>query len=88
MRVGTWARLRVLAKIQADQEPTKRESWLILPMNKYFWYCNVCHAQNSREDGECQFCECEGMDCKRDNCSGQWHGYDALTIRMMQSMGD
>jgi len=38
--------------------------------SKYFWYCNVCNAQNSREDGECQFCECKGKDCKRDNCNG------------------
>lgn len=37
--------------------------------SKYFWYCNACQAQNSREDGECQFCECEGPACKRDSCS-------------------
>jgi hypothetical protein len=39
----------------------------------YFWYCNVCHAQNSREDGECQFCECLGPDCGRDSCSAPQH---------------
>lgn len=22
-----------------------------------FWYCESCEAQNSRLDGECQFCE-------------------------------
>ena len=22
-----------------------------------FWYCEVCESQNSRLDGECQFCE-------------------------------
>lgn len=39
--------------------------------SRYFWYCNVCEAQNSREDGECQYCDCEGAECKRDNCSGE-----------------
>jgi len=38
-----------------------------------FWNCNVCGAQNHQEDGECQFCECQGKDCKRDNCSGAKH---------------
>ena len=36
-----------------------------------FWYCNVCNAQNHILDGECQYCECEGLHCKRDNCSGE-----------------
>jgi hypothetical protein len=45
-------------------------------MGKYFWYCNVCEAQNSVEDGECQFCECGGVECKRDNCSGDLHVYE------------
>lgn len=40
---------------------------------QYFWYCNACGAQNSREDGECQFCECGGSSCERDNCSGPAH---------------
>ncbi len=35
-----------------------------------FWYCNVCNAQNHENDGECQYCECGGAECKRDNCSG------------------
>ena len=39
---------------------------------KYFWYCNVCHGQNSVYDGECQFCECQ-PGCIRDNCSGPYH---------------
>lgn len=38
-----------------------------------FWNCNVCGAQNSELDGECQFCECGGKDCKRNNCSGPNH---------------
>lgn len=38
------------------------------------WICNVCNARNSVVDGECQFCECDGSDCKRDNCSGD-HGH-------------
>ena len=38
-----------------------------------FWNCNVCGAQNSELDGECQSCECGGKDCKRDNCSGPHH---------------
>ena len=41
--------------------------------SRYFWTCNVCGAQNSREDGECQFCECGGIDCKRDACSAVEH---------------
>lgn len=35
-----------------------------------FWYCCACGAQNSRLDGECQYCECPGLGCKRDSCSG------------------
>lgn len=42
-------------------------------MDKYFWYCNACGAQNSREDGECQFCECAGVACRRDSCSDPRH---------------
>ena len=38
-----------------------------------FWYSNVCQAQNSVVDGECQFCQCEGDQCKRDNCSDPIH---------------
>lgn len=41
--------------------------------SKYFWYCNACGAQNSREDGECQFCVCGGLGCKRDSCSTPEH---------------
>ena len=40
---------------------------------KSFWYCNACRAQNSTDDGECQFCECGGLECKRDNCSEPQH---------------
>lgn len=38
-----------------------------------FWYCNVCQAQNHETDGECQFCECGGRECQRDNCSDPRH---------------
>lgn len=37
------------------------------------WYCNVCNAQNSDIDGECQFCRCGGAGCKRANCSTPEH---------------
>jgi len=39
----------------------------------YTWPCNVCQAHNSNLDGECQFCECDGAECKRDNCSDPRH---------------
>jgi hypothetical protein len=42
-----------------------------------FWYCNVCRAQNHEMDGECQYCECQGKACKRDNCSDDKH-FDPL----------
>lgn len=38
-----------------------------------FWNCHVCGAQNHEIDGECQFCECGGADCERDNCSDPRH---------------
>lgn len=38
-----------------------------------FWYCNVCEAQNHEIDGTCQYCECLGAECKRDNCDGPGH---------------
>jgi hypothetical protein len=41
--------------------------------HRYFWLCCACGAENSRVDGECQFCECEGAACKRDNCSDPKH---------------
>lgn len=42
--------------------------------NKHeFWSCKVCGAQNHETDGECQYCDCEGMNCKRDNCHGPYH---------------
>lgn len=41
-----------------------------------FWYCNVCDAQNHELDGECQYCECGGPDCQRDNCSADAHFID------------
>jgi hypothetical protein len=41
--------------------------------SRHFWYCNVCGFQNSRIDGECQFCECEGITCRKDSCSDPNH---------------
>ena len=38
-----------------------------------FWYCNVCGAQNHKIDGECQYCDCPGAACERDNCSEPQH---------------
>jgi len=37
------------------------------------WYCVACGAENDEIDGECQFCECGGEDCWRDNCSSPLH---------------
>ncbi len=45
-----------------------------------FWYCNVCHAQNSIIDGECQFCECGGQNCQRNNCSDAYHFAHCLNL--------
>src|SRR5262245_14001503 len=42
-------------------------------MRGVFWKCCACGAQNHETDGECQFCECGGAECKRDNCSGRDH---------------
>ena len=59
-------------------------------MAKGFWYCNACGAQNSHIDGECQYCECEGLNCKRENCSEPQHflHFDALAdaAEMMTEM--
>jgi len=41
--------------------------------NAEFWYCKACNAQNHVSDGECQYCECDGKQCKRDNCSDPAH---------------
>jgi hypothetical protein len=38
-----------------------------------FWNCNACHALNHVVDGECQFCECGGIECERNNCSAPEH---------------
>ena len=37
------------------------------------WICVACKASNSVVDGECQFCECGGEACRRDNCSDPAH---------------
>lgn len=42
-------------------------------MTRTDWRCNVCEAINSEIDGECQFCDCGGVECKRDNCSEPEH---------------
>lgn len=42
-----------------------------------FWTCGACDSQNSDLDGECQFCECTGVGCARDTCSGADHERDA-----------
>lgn len=42
------------------------------------WTCRACQAVNSVVDGECQFCDCDGLECKRDNCSGPDHGQKAI----------
>jgi len=39
-------------------------------VSAHSWECGSCWTVNSDEDGECQFCECGGADCTRDNCSG------------------
>jgi hypothetical protein len=39
------------------------------------WHCVACGSENDEIDGECQFCECQGVDCKRDNCSSPAHSY-------------
>lgn len=41
--------------------------------HRKFWYCNVCGAQNHESDRECQYCECRGPECERDNCSDPRH---------------
>lgn len=38
-----------------------------------FWNCVACGAQNSSYDGECQYCDCGGLECKRDSCSEPEH---------------
>lgn len=43
-------------------------------MSTSFWKCCACGEQNHETDGECQFCECDGKSCRRDNCSDSRHG--------------
>lgn len=42
-------------------------------MKSYTWHCIACGAQNHESDGECQFCKCGGLQCRRDNCSDPQH---------------
>lgn len=37
------------------------------------WRCNVCGAANDVVDAACQFCECQGQGCERDNCDDPRH---------------
>jgi hypothetical protein len=41
--------------------------------NHTTWVCQACEAVNSEYDGECQFCDCGGSECKRGNCSDPKH---------------
>ena len=38
-----------------------------------FWRCVACGTQNHETDGDCQYCECGGAACKRDNCDDPRH---------------
>lgn len=40
-----------------------------------FWTCKACDSQNSRLDGDCQYCECPGSGCRRDSCDDPRHFY-------------
>lgn len=42
-------------------------------MKDQFWYCSVCQAQNHEIDGKCQYCDCQGSKCLKDNCSSPDH---------------
>lgn len=55
-----------------------------------FWYCNACGAQNHVIDGECQFCECEGKDCKRNSCSdpAHFHFVDFAKYNLESHLGE
>lgn len=45
------------------------------------WKCEACGAGNSPLDGECQFCECEGMGrCRRGNCSAPEHFHRGVAL--------
>jgi hypothetical protein len=47
------------------------------------WRCNVCNAENDRYDSECQFCECGGLVCERDSCSGDFcKGFQNLAFEI------
>lgn len=68
-----------LGIIYAIYKGMKRTSTDRMAVSKHYWHCNVCGAQNSVMDGECQYCECQGKDCKRDSCSDPSHfHYDAF----------
>jgi len=45
-----------------------------MPTNYYdFWYCLACEAHNNGNAKECEYCECQGYDCKRKDCSDPKH---------------
>lgn len=71
----------LLTKIKGRQGLDKKPRGVMLSYMKEvtdmaeFWYCNVCKAQNHYTDGECQYCDCGGDDCQRDNCADDRHPY-------------
>lgn len=62
-------------------EPHRRLPIPDISDGRHFWLCGTCGAQNSREDGECQFCECNGLECTRFNCSDPSHFVDCPACR-------
>ncbi len=42
------------------------------------WRCETCLAINSTIDGECQFCDCQGNECTRWNCSGSCQDVEVI----------
>ena len=50
------------------------------------WQCEACGEINSTQDGECQFCVCEGLDCRRQNCSGDFcHGFQNIGFALTEA---
>lgn len=55
-----------------DQKPNVRPI-PDLDCGAYHWRCGTCLAANTDLDGECQFCQCQGLYCTRWSCSDQRH---------------
>jgi hypothetical protein len=52
-----------------------------------FWNCEVCGEQNSRLDGDCQYCECGGFGkCKRSNCDDIRHFHRGIQLTAMRML--